>query len=58
MEPFANYFAGRLRRDVANGTVAYGIIGTTVHRRLNDELLRSRLRSAAYSAGVTSKRSR
>src|SRR5690606_38537158 len=52
VEPLANYFAGRVRRDVANGTAAYGIIGTAVHRQLDDEDLAARLRSSAYALGV------
>ncbi|MEX0912834.1 MAG: DUF5916 domain-containing protein, partial [Gemmatimonadota bacterium] len=52
VEPLTNYFTGRIRRDLRGGTAAIGLIGTAVHRDLSDTGLRSRLRSAAYSAGI------
>jgi hypothetical protein len=53
VEPLSNYFAGRLRRDLRNGSAAFGVIGTAVHRRLEAEpLLDARLRSAAYAGGI------
>lgn len=51
VEPLTNYFAGRIRRDLGNGTASVGVIGTAVHRALPDGVLNDRLRSAAYAAG-------
>jgi hypothetical protein len=52
VEPLSNYFAGRVRRDLREGTASVGFIGTAVHRELNEPALRSSLRAAAYTVGV------
>jgi hypothetical protein len=52
VEPLTNYFAGRVRRDLNEGARAFGLIATAVNRDLRTELLDSRLRSSAYTAGV------
>ncbi|MSR22100.1 MAG: hypothetical protein EXR92_00925 [Gemmatimonadetes bacterium] len=52
VEPLTNYFAGRVRRDFRGGAASLGVTGTAVHRELGDPVLRSRLRSAAYVAGL------
>jgi hypothetical protein len=52
VEPLANYFAGRVRRDVRQGSAAFGAIATAVHRSFDDDALRSQLRSAAYAIGM------
>jgi hypothetical protein len=52
VEPLSNYFAGRLRRDVRSGAGSMGIIGTAVHRRLENDVLSSRLRSSAFALGL------
>ena len=52
VEPLANYFIGRIRRDSSDGTTRFGAIASTVHRNLSDRALEGRLHSAAYTAGV------
>ena len=52
VEPRTNYMAGRLRRDVRQGTGSFGVLATSVNRDMGDEGLGSRLRSSAYSVGV------
>jgi hypothetical protein len=52
VEPRTNYFAARLRRDVSQGTRAFGAIATAVNRNLRTEALESRLRASAYTAGI------
>ena len=52
VEPTTNYLAGRLRRDTRAGETQLGMIATAVHRDMADPGLASRLRSAAYVAGV------
>ncbi len=51
-EPFANYFAGRLKRDLRAGRTSFGTLVTAVNRRLDASTRLSPLRSAAYAAGV------
>lgn len=52
MEPLTNYFVGRARREFNGNTTRFGIIGTAVHRQLDDPGLTARLRSSAYSGGI------
>ena len=52
VEPATNYLAGRVRRDTRAGETQLGMIATAVHRDIGDPGLASRLRSAAYVAGV------
>ncbi len=56
VEPFTNYFAGRIRKDANDTGSSYGIIATAVNRNLSDETLRGRLRSAAYAVGIDGRR--
>ncbi len=51
IEPRTNYFAGRVRRDLNQGTNAFGIIATAVNRDLTDRL-RQEMHAAGYSAGL------
>ena len=52
VEPFSNYFAGRIRRDLREGAASVGVIGTAVHRDLADPALIGSLRSTAYTGGL------
>ena len=52
VEPLANYFVGRLKRDLRQGNSTVGIGVTTVHRDLDDPALEPMFRSAAYVGGV------
>jgi hypothetical protein len=52
VEPLTNYFAARLRRDLNQGSRAFGVIATAVNRDLGTEALEERLRGSAYTAGV------
>jgi hypothetical protein len=51
VEPAANYFVGRVKRDLRGGNTTLGAGGTTVHRRLADPSLEPLFRSAAYVGG-------
>jgi hypothetical protein len=51
IEPLTNYFAGRIRRDLNQGTNAFGVIATAVNRDLTSGL-RQEMHSAGYSAGL------
>jgi hypothetical protein len=51
-EPMTNYLVARIRRDAEGGNTRMGGIFTAVNRDVSDPLVRSRLRSAAYSTGV------
>jgi len=52
IEPLTNYFAGRVRRDLNEGSNAFGVMATAVNRDLSTAQLRSELHSAGYSAGL------
>ena len=52
VEPMANYFTGRLKRDFRGGHTTVGAIISTVHRDLGDPELVPLFRGAAYSGGV------
>jgi hypothetical protein len=52
IEPLTNYFAGRVRRDLNQGTNAFGIIATAVNRDLGTPELRGEMHSAGYSVGL------
>jgi hypothetical protein len=51
VEPFTNYFIGRLSRDLGNGGSLRGIV-TSVARDLTDPTLRTQLNSHAEAAGA------
>jgi hypothetical protein len=53
VEPLANYFTARLKRDFNQGNSTIGGILTSANRRLGDDpVMVSRLRTAAYAGGV------
>ena len=52
VEPFTNYFVGRLRKDMRGGQTYLGGMVTAVNRDLESEELEGVLLSSAYSAGV------
>jgi hypothetical protein len=51
VEPRANYFIGRLKRDLRQGNTTVGIAATAVNRDLDDPDLEPMFRSAAYVGG-------
>ena len=51
VEPAANYFVGRLKRDLRGGNSTVGVAFNTVHRALGDETLEPIFRKAAYAGG-------
>ncbi len=51
VEPFSNYFVGRLQQDFNQGNTVIGAVGTTTHRSLDDTPL-DYLHRSAYSGGV------
>jgi hypothetical protein len=52
VEPFTNYFVGRVKKDLGDGATTVGGILTSTFRRTRDSLVRDRLRSHAEAAGV------
>ncbi len=52
VEPAANYFAGRIRRELREGNTSIGALVTAVNRSLGDSTLASMLRSSGYVGGV------
>jgi hypothetical protein len=52
VEPIANRFVGRLRRQVRGGATRVGLIGTAVNRDASTPALASRLHSEAYTGGL------
>ncbi|HET6764724.1 MAG TPA: DUF5916 domain-containing protein, partial [Longimicrobiaceae bacterium] len=52
VEPFTNYFVGRVKRNARAGNLTVGGIFTSVGRRFNDDVLRTRLASHAEAAGL------
>jgi hypothetical protein len=52
VEPLANYFTARVKRDFNAGRSSLGGLVTSVHRRLEGETMEARLRDAAYTGGV------
>lgn len=52
VEPFTNYFVGRVRREFRQGNTTVGGLVTAVNRRLEDSVLTANLRSSAYLVGV------
>ncbi len=51
VEPFTNYFVGRLKRDLQRGRSTIGLLSTSVNRRLNAETAGA-LRETAYLLGI------
>jgi hypothetical protein len=54
VEPFSNYFVGRLAKDLREGNLQVSGMFTSVVRDLNDPALRSRLNSHAEALGLES----
>lgn len=52
VEPYTNYFVGRLKKDFEKGNLVIGAIGTSVVRSLSDSLLESRLASHSEAFGL------
>ncbi|MEX2582728.1 MAG: DUF5916 domain-containing protein [Gemmatimonadota bacterium] len=51
VEPFANYFVTRVKKDFRDGATTFGGIVTSTARRTSDPLVRDRLRSHAEALG-------
>jgi hypothetical protein len=51
VEPYANYFVGRVRKDLNAGNSSVGLVLTSAARQLNDSVLTNRLRSHAEATG-------
>ncbi|CAN5839645.1 hypothetical protein BH11GEM2_BH11GEM2_36260 [soil metagenome] len=51
VEPYANYFVGRVRKDLNAGNSSVGLVVTSAARQLNDSVLTNRLRSHAEATG-------
>jgi hypothetical protein len=52
VEPAANYFVGRARRQIRGGRTRFGLLTSTVNRDPSGTPLATRLHTAAYSGGV------
>jgi uncharacterized protein DUF5916 len=52
VEPLTNYFVGRAGREMRRGNTLAGAYVSAVNRRLEDDVLASFLRRAAYAGGV------
>jgi hypothetical protein len=50
-EPFTNYFAARVRKDLNDGNTVVGAMGTAVNRKLDEDHLKY-LHKNAYSGGL------
>ncbi len=52
VEPFTNYFVGRLKKDFQRGNLVIGGMLTSVARSLDDSLLKAKLNSHSEAVGV------
>jgi hypothetical protein len=52
VEPRANYFVGRVKRDLREGATTVGVGATAVNRSLDDPGLQPLFRRAAYAGGL------
>lgn len=52
VEPFTNYFVGRVKKDYRQGATTVGTILTSTIRRLDDSVSVNRLRSSATATGI------
>ena len=52
VEPRANYFIGRVKRDLRQGNTTVGVATTATHRDLSDDALSPLFRKAAYVGGL------
>ena len=51
VEPYSNYFVGRLKKDFNRGNLVLGTMATSVYRHLSDPLLTARLPGHAEALG-------
>ncbi|MEP7327335.1 MAG: DUF5916 domain-containing protein [Gemmatimonadota bacterium] len=51
VEPLTNYLVSRVRKDLLDGNLTVGLIGTAVNRSMDDPSLKDLLRSQAYLGG-------
>jgi hypothetical protein len=51
VEPYSNYFVGRLKKDFNRGNLVVGTMATSVYRHLNDSLLTAKLPGHAEALG-------
>jgi hypothetical protein len=51
VEPLANHFVGRVRRQVRGGATRFGMIGTVVNRETPTPEIADRMHSGAYAGG-------
>ena len=52
VEPAANYFVGRLRRQIRGGQTRFGMITSAVNRDVSGGTLTSQLHTSAYATGI------
>ena len=52
VEPAANYFVGRLRRQIRGGQTRFGMIASAVNRDVSEGTVTSSLHTSAYAAGI------
>ncbi|MDQ2667550.1 MAG: carbohydrate binding family 9 domain-containing protein [Gemmatimonadota bacterium] len=52
VEPYANYFVGRVKKDLNAGNTTVGMVLTSTARQLRDTVLSGRLRSHAEATGI------
>ncbi len=52
VEPYANYFVGRMKKDLNAGNTTVGMVLTSTARQLRDTVLSDRLRSRAEATGI------
>ena len=51
VEPFTNYFVGRLKKEFNRGNLVFGLMGTSVYRSTDDPLLLARLNHHSEAVG-------
>jgi hypothetical protein len=51
VEPAANHFVGRVRRQVRGGAARFGLVATALNRDVGGTGLEGRLHSSAYASG-------
>ncbi len=52
VEPFTNYFVGRLKKEFNRGNLVFGAMGTSVYRSTDNPLLISRLNTHSEALGL------
>jgi hypothetical protein len=52
VEPFTNYFVGRLKKDFNRGNLVFGAMGTSVYRSTDNPLLISRVNTHSEALGL------